>query len=317
MEHDFSEMNLAEEIVLGSGLSDGGFLEGVSPSVRPLGSVLQGLARSKAPVLLVGESGSGKQTIAARIHAMASSLGDLRRVECSTLNRDCFTGKPREHLLREGTLYLHELAGLSVECQGRLLETLESSGTNGNSGMRARLVCGTEHDLESAVRSQHFREDLYYRISGVCLRLPPLRHRREDIPALANLFLSKYAEDFHRQAPKLSADGERLFQEYAWPGNIRELENTSKAIVALGGEGIVLAGLRALLHKSEVPGNGERVSLKQAARAASRGAEKEMILKVLTRTRWNRRRAAEELQISYKALLYKLKQIGCDEYGAS
>jgi two-component system response regulator AtoC len=107
-----------------------------------------------------------------------------------------------------------------------------------------------------------------------------------------------------------------LFEEYSWPGNVRELENAAKAIVALGDEAVAMGGLRAMLRRTDAGGNG-RISLKQAARAASREAEKELILRALTRTRWNRRRAAQDLQISYKALLYKLKQIGCSEYRAS
>ena len=176
--------------------------------------------------------------------------------------------------------------------------------------MRARLICGSVRDLEAEVRSGRFREDLYYRISGVCLRLPPLRQRKEDIADLMSHFLAKYAEDFHRPIPVLSTDTQQLFHDYAWPGNIRELEDAAKAIVALGDEAVAMGGLRAMLMKSERSVGEERISLKQAARAASREAEKELILKVLTRTRWNRRRAAQQLQISYKALLYKLKQIG-------
>jgi two-component system response regulator AtoC len=114
----------------------------------------------------------------------------------------------------------------------------------------------------------------------------------------------------------LSVQTQQLFNEYAWPGNLRELEDAAKAIVILGDETVAMGGLRSLLIKSDRT-NGDRVSLKEAAKAASREAERELILKVLTRTRWNRRRAAQELQISYKALLYKLKQIGYGEYGAS
>jgi two-component system response regulator AtoC len=167
------------------------------------------------------------------------------------------------------------------------------------------------------VAARNLREDLYYRISGVCLRLPPLRQRREDIPILVEHFLRKFAEEFQRPVPVLSEETHRLFQEYSWPGNVRELENAAKAIVALGDEAVAMGGLRAMLMRADHGSNGSRVSLKQAARAASREAEKEIILKALTRTRWNRRRAAQDLQISYKALLYKLKQMGCSEYEAS
>ena len=163
------------------------------------------------------------------------------------------------------------------------------------------------------MKAGRLREDLYYRVSGVCLRIPPLRQRKEDIPRLVDFFLEKYSREFHSALPALSEPTRVLFQDYAWPGNIRELEDAAKALVALGDESVAMGGLRSMLQK--VDRGSERVSLKQAARAASREAERELILRVLTRTRWNRRRAAQELQISYKALLYKLKQIGCEEYG--
>jgi two-component system response regulator AtoC len=217
-----------------------------------------------------------------------------------------------------GTVFLEEVAELSAEGQAGLLQALTQGNANGGrpQGM-ARLICGSARDLEAEVRAGSLREDLYYRISGVCLRLPPLRQRREDIPVLMEHFLRKYGHDFQRTVPVLSEETQRLFQDYSWPGNVRELENAAKAIVALGDETVAMGGLRAMLLRPDLGNNGSRVSLKQAARAASREAEKQIILRVLTRTRWNRRRAAEELQISYKALLYKLKQMGCSEYGAS
>jgi two-component system response regulator AtoC len=217
-----------------------------------------------------------------------------------------------------GTIYLEELADLSAECQARLLELLpQSTGSGAACGERARLICGSARDLEVEVKRGRLREDLYYRISGVCLRLPPLRQRKEDIPFLMGHFLRKYARDFRRDVPDLSAQTLRLFLDYSWPGNLRELEDAARVLVALGDEDIALGGLRAVMRKPELEGNGGGVSLKAASKAASREAEKELILDTLTRTRWNRRRAAEQLQISYKALLYKLKQIGFEGYGAS
>ena len=126
------------------------------------------------------------------------------------------------------------------------------------------------------------------------MRLPPLRQRREDIPVLMEHFLGKYGRDFQRPVPSLSEETHRLFQEYSWPGNVRELENAAKAIVALGDEAVAMGGLRAMLLRPDLGGNGSKVSLKQASRAASREAEKEIILRALTRTRWNRRRAGIE-----------------------
>jgi two-component system response regulator AtoC len=133
---------------------------------------------------------------------------------------------------------------------------------------------------------------------------------------LRDWFLSAAARDFCRAVPVLSRETQSFFLEYHWPGNIRELKDAARAIVALGDETLAMGGLRSLLRRADRGSQGEKISLKDAARAASREAEKELILQVLTRTRWNRRRAAQELQISYKALLYKLKQIGYEEYGA-
>jgi DNA-binding NtrC family response regulator len=258
--------------------------------------------------------GAGKRTIARRIHESSShSQEAFQIVACGALTGESFENTGGEALFQAGTIFLDEIGDLSSNCQVKLLEILPKLSENGNRRMKARLICGSARDLEAEMKFGRFREDLYYRISGVCLRLPPLRQRKEDIAELMSLFLAKYAEDFQRPTPVLSAHTQQLFHDYAWPGNIRELEDAAKAIVALGDESVAMGGLRAMLMKSDRAGNGERVSLKQAARAASREAEKELILKVLSKTRWNRRRAAQELQISYKALLYKLKQIGCGE----
>jgi len=285
------------------------FLEGASPSMRAVAAVIRELALGEVPVLLLAEYGAGKRTIARRIHESSSiSKEEFRIVGSATLTPDSFE-KDNDDLFRRGTIFLEEIGDLSPICQLKMLEMLPKVDENGNRRMQARLICGTVRDLEAEVRSGRFREDLYYRINGVCLRLPPLRQRKEDIADLMNHFLAKYAEDFHRPIPVLSADTRQLFHDYAWPGNIRELEDAAKAIVALGDEAVAMGGLRAMLMKSERTVGEERISLKQAARAASREKEKELILKVLTRTRWNRRRAAQQLQISYKALLYKLKQI--------
>jgi two-component system, NtrC family, response regulator AtoC len=287
------------------------FLEGADPSIRVVESVIRELAQSTVPVLLLAEPGAGKCTIACRIHENSGGAGEFRVLPCADLlAKDLeFIHRSPKELFASGTLYLKEIADLVSDSQLKLLEALP--------GIRTRLICGSSRDLEEEVRSGRFREDLYYRISAVCLRLPPLRQRKKDILSLTNFFLSKHAQDFSKPVPVLSPQTQQLFQDYAWPGNIRELEDAAKAIVVLGDESLAMGGLRAMLMKSERGGNGGRVSLKQAARAASREAEKELILKVLTRTRWNRRRAAEELQISYKALLYKLKQIGYGECGTS
>ena len=307
----------------------GAFVEGLSPSMRAVGAVIRELAQSSVPVLLLAEKGAGKHAIARWIHEMSRrSAQPFRGLVCSTLKAGDLglageTGGLQQDLFKEGTIFLDEIADLSQEGQARIMELLPRAENVRSENLRtipaesARLICGSARDLELEVKAGRLREDLYYRVSGVCLRFPPLRQRREDIPLLAEHFLAKYARDLRRPVPRLSAEAQRLFQDYSWPGNVRELENAARAIVALGDEDVAMGGLRALLSRTDAGGNGRQVSLKQVARAASRLAERELILRVLTRTRWNRRRAAQELQISYKALLYKMKQIGCSEYGSS
>jgi two-component system response regulator AtoC len=285
------------------------FIEGISATVNPVETVIRELAQSDVPVLLLGEPGSGKHATARRIHQLSQQGSKpFRSLLCSMLKPEGLTVPGGVGLFSEGTIYLEEVADLSAECQSCLLEALPQSGA-GKNAVTARLICGSDRDLDVEVKAGRLREDLYYRISGVALRLRPLRQRREDIPGLLEYFLGKYAEDFHRNKPDLSAETRSLFQEYAWPGNLRELEDAAKMLVAVGNQELATTGLRALQRP---PGTG-LISLKAASKAASREAEKDLILKALTRTRWNRRRAAQELQISYKALLYKLKQIGCQQ----
>jgi two-component system, NtrC family, response regulator AtoC len=290
------------------------FVQGISPAMRSVEAVMHEVAQSEAPVLLLAERGTGKKTLARRIHDQSPRSGEpFCMIRCAGLDSGKF-GESRVQAAGTGTVYLEEVGDLSAEGQSLLLREL----TEENSSQRGfRVICGSARDLETEVRTGKLREDLYYRISGVCLRLPPLRQRRDDIIPLTEYFLQKHARDFNRQVPRLSDETCRLFHEYSWPGNVAELENAARAILALGDEGVAMRGLRSMLLQPDVDGNGGRVSLKEAARAASREAEKEIILRALTRTRWNRRRAAQDLQISYKALLYKLKQMGCSEFGAS
>ena len=294
------------------------FVEAESPCMRVLEVMVQDLAAHPMSVLLLGEAGSGKRTLARRIHELSPPGGrSLRVIACASLKAEHDPKPWVDDLATPGTVFLEEIGDLNAEYQGKLLDILSNLRANEKVHTGPRVICGSAHDLDADVRSGSFREDLYYRISSVCLRLPPLRQRREDISLLTSFFLAKYARESGRSVPVLSDATRELFEHYTWPGNVRELEDISKAIVALGDESVAMGGLRAVLTRPDRNGNGEKISLKQAARAASREAEKELILRTLTRTRWNRRRAAQELQISYKALLYKLKQIGYGEFGSS
>jgi len=311
----------------GSGNGHGPFLASVSPVMKAMEQALRDIAGSGVPVLLIGEPGSGKDSVGRRIHEL-SGRPAFTVLSCSTLTPEFARsnghggsghgGNGTANRLPEGTILLDEVAELSAACQSHLLDLLPEEGTRALQETHDwRFISATRRDLEKEVRAGRFREDLSYRLSGICLRLPPLRHRREDIPALAEFFLEKYALRLACPRPQLSTGGMRLLLEHAWPGNLRELEDAMKKIVALGAEEAILADLRPGNGRTRhANGNGEGLSLKQAARAASRQAERELILKVLTRTQWNRKRAAQELQISYKALLYKLKQIRFDSAGS-
>jgi two-component system, NtrC family, response regulator AtoC len=297
------------------------WLESVSAGMRTVEAVIRELSQNDVPVLVVAEHGSGKAAAAARIHVLSSRAAEpFRAYQGSEASEQVLAAGSGEG----GTVYLQEVGELTPASQKELVRQIGLSGKGNskdndkNEDQRRvpRFICGTSCELEPEVKAGKFREDLYYRISGVCLRLPPLRQRKEDIPVLRDWFLSAAARDFCRAVPALSRETQSFFLEYHWPGNIRELKDAARAIVVLGDETLAMGGLRSLLRRADRGAQGEKISLKDAARAASREAERELILQVLTRTRWNRRRAAQELQISYKALLYKLKQIGYEEYGA-
>jgi DNA-binding NtrC family response regulator len=303
------------EILAGRSQNGGArvWVESVSAGMRTVEAVIRELSQNDVPVLVVAERGSGKAAAAARIHALSSRAEEPFQV---------FQGREASEAVlgacegQGGTAYLQEVGDLNPAAQKELIRQIGLNGRGDAHRGVPRFICGTSRELEPEVKAGRFREDLYYGVSGVCLRLPPLRQRREDVPVLRDWFLSAAARDFCRSVPVLSTETQSFFLEYSWPGNIRELKDAARAIVALGDETLAMGGLRSLLRRVDRGGNGEKVSLKDAARAASREAEREIILQVLTRTRWNRRRAAQELQISYKALLYKLKQIGYEEYGS-
>jgi two-component system, NtrC family, response regulator AtoC len=294
-----------------------------SPAMQAVERAVANIAPTNIPVLLVGESGTGKEFLAQQIHELSTRRNrTLTRVICASSNgqslaahfeSDGVQGGEAEN--RSGTLFLKEISELDLLSQRSFLYCLPETNHGNGAGDRApRLISSTALNLEDEVHAGRFRTELYYRINGVSLRLPALRERIEDIPALAQLFLAKQAASLRCAQIKLDARDTALLQELSWPGNIRELENVMKKIAILNDPKAVFSELLAgstKLRSTNLP--SVHSSLKTATRAASRGAERQLILGALNRTRWNRKRAAQELQISYKSLLYKLKLIGVEE----
>jgi len=301
--------------------ADTEFVCGNAAAVQSLNAVVAEIAKTDIPVLLVGESGTGKEVYARLIHRM-SGLGEapLKKVSCAALDVGRLLAEAREEFLsgkgtgeaRPRTLFLDGVHELDGACQRALLSLLPDGEPKGCTGkVGSRFISATSRDLEKEIEAGRFRRELYFRINGVILRLPPLRERKEDIPALLEYFFLKHSNELKKNTPELSSETRGLLASYDWPGNIRELENVAKKILAVGDPTLALGDLRATRVAVPVSDESSRVSsLKVASRAASRRAERELILKALEQTRWNRKRAARELQISYKSLLYKIKQIG-------
>ena len=310
-----------------------------SPAVQTLERALADIALTNIPVLLIGESGTGKKFLAQQIHRLSLRRNEpLAKVICAATAGETFAayfppaGNGHEAGKREnggngsangwhpdaapGSLFLEEISELDGSSQRNLLYALPDSDAAAEHDDRSpRLISSTSRNLEEEMRAGRFRNELYYRINGASLRIPPLRQRREDIPVLVNFFLAKHSTLLGRPQPGVNSRVMNLLQEYSWPGNIRELENAVKKIVVLGDPQIAVADLvtAAGFEPRQAPAILHGSPLKAAARAASHQAERQLILEALARTRWNRKRAAQELQISYKSLLYKLKQIGADE----
>ncbi len=307
--------------------TDKAFLGGESDAMRALQRTLADIAPTDIPVLLFGESGTGKEMIAFEIHRLSKRRGaSFMKCGCAGLKVESLPALLNGESDGEneagggGSLFLDEISHLDPENQARLHHLLPDYASDASESMLpVRLICSTARNLTEEMRHGRFLQELYYRINGVYLHVPPLRHRKEDIPALLQYFLTRYASLFGRPEPRLSPATMDRFLQHTWPGNVRELENVARRMVALGndelatldldGDNLPAAGQAASFAVAGADhSNGK--SLKEAAREASRHAERELILKQLERTHWNRKKAARELQISYKALLYKLKQLG-------
>lgn len=295
---------------------DGPYIWGQTSAMRSLECVVRILAITDVPLLIAGECGTGKRTLALQIHHM-SARGDALPINvcCAEL-----TAERLSQLLRNdadgngtsngGTVILDEIADLNCSCQHKLLELF----ADGGAAAAVRLIACTARALDRNSPLGRLREELFCRLAGVQLLLPPLRYRRVDVPALAEHFLARYSVLFSRPKPTLGPEILKFLEGHSWPGNISELEDAAKIIIALGDDRMAIAALRAAGARHSKPADRtSSLSLKQAARAASQATEREIIAKALSQTHWNRKQAAQRLQISYKALLYKLKQFGLDE----
>jgi two-component system, NtrC family, response regulator AtoC len=316
-----------------------------SGKMQPIRDLVAKVAATNTTVLLRGESGVGKEVVARAIHKASPRAGkQFLKVNCAALpgelleselfghEKGAFTGAYRQkpgkfEAADEGTLLLDEIGEMPLRLQAKLLHVLqdgEFSRVGGEKiiGTDVRLIAATNRDLEVSMRTHQFREDLYYRLNVIEIRIPPLRERREEIPVLVDHFLKKFNTQYSRTVD-VPTETLRAFVEYQWPGNIRELENAVKRIVVLGSARPVhveivanLNGARPAVTRSggtaveTRPGPDTPISLKEIARQAARDAERVAIKEVLDRVHWNRAKAARLLQISYKALLYKIVQCG-------
>jgi two-component system response regulator AtoC len=293
-----------------------GFVYGQSEAIRAVNAVVAEIAQTDIPVLLAGESGTGKDVYGKLIHRLS------RQRELPLVKLSCTILEPCELLGQikrafgdgngegtVGTLFLDGVDELDVDCQKVLLAMLQQHEIVCPGKVGFRLVSTTTRDLDKEIAVGRFRRELYFRINGVCVKLPPLRERKSDIVPLAEYFLEKHSIEAGKRTATLSQEDEELLRSHVWPGNARELENLARRIVALDEPRVVMVELKAPAAHADPGQNLNLGSLKAVAREASRLAERDLILKALERTHWNRKQAAKQLQISYKALLYKIKQI--------
>ncbi len=310
-------------------------LFGCTPDMAAIRESLQKIANTNIPVLIEGESGTGKELVCKYLHQLsASSNGPFVKVNCPAIpntlveselfgyEKGAFTGafdsKPgRVEMAHCGTLFLDEISELDLSLQSKLLQLLQDGqfcriGASEGKKVDVRVICATNRQLHQEVINGRFRQDLYYRITGLVLQLPPLRERVADISMLADYLIALHSEKYKRKVPPLSASTLMLMKTHTWSGNIRELENLMKRYVVLGTEDVITKELkwRAMSHTDMEIAPDSSIALGQVTREAVKDLESKIILSTLQANQWNRKRAARALQISYRSLLYKLKRAG-------
>jgi two-component system response regulator AtoC len=326
---DEAEARLREEVALWR-----------SPKMSEVREIIEQAARVDVTVLICGETGTGKDVVARAIHHESIRQGGpFVKVNCAAVPRElleselfghergAFTGAHQLKIGKfeaadRGTIFLDEIGDLHPALQGKLLHVLQDgqfSRVGGRSTVKVdvRVLAATNQNLEQAVSAGRFREDLYYRLNVIQVMVPPLRERPEEIPVLAEYFMQRYSRLFRREPVRMSAETIQRLLQHRFPGNVRELENMVKRMIVLGDSLLrrsQLAGPAGAAGEAgpSAPPRTGTVSLKHIARRAAQVAEREAILQALEQTQWNRVRAAKLLEISYRALLYKIKDAGLD-----
>ncbi len=318
---------------------------GDSEAMQKVKGIIEQVADSELTVLIRGESGTGKEIVARSLHQMSGRRDHpFVKVNCAAIPRDlleaelfgyekgAFTGahktkQGRFELANKGTMFLDEIGDMPLELQSKLLQVLEQQefvrvGGIQNIHVDVRIICATNRNLEQAISEQGFRDDLFYRLNEITLFLPSLRQRYEDIPLLVSHFLDKYAKLYKKDICLLSPEVMDEMLKFTWPGNVRQLENMIKQVIVRGDEAIIRdlianggipprhIGSNSVTQENSSPrqeANGDTYALKDRVGKTIADEEKRLIGEVLHKTNWNRRKAADVLQISYRSLLYKIK----------
>jgi two-component system response regulator AtoC len=293
------------------------------------------ICHTNVPLLLCGDAGTGKEIVARWMHCRSPyKEGQFIKVNCAAIpgslleselfgyEKGAFTGahtsKPgRVELADRGTLFLDEIADLDMGLQSKLLHfvqdgTFSRIGGESEKFVEVRIICSTNRDLEREIEAGRFRADLYYRISVFQIKLPRLSERREDIPALAQYFRTLYQRQFAKECYPLGPEVLNYLENLQWPGNMRELSNSIARYVLIGPDAFIEQNgprKRKLSSMGEV-GSGPSLPLKNIAKEAIREVERDLILEALRTHQWNRRRTAQALKISYRALIYKIRHAG-------
>jgi two-component system, NtrC family, response regulator AtoC len=310
-------------------------LFGSSALMDELKNLARRISRTNIPILLSGRPGTGKETMARWLHQNSEyATGEFVKVNCAAIpgalleselfgyEKGAFTGancnKPgRVELAHRGTLFLDEIAGLELSLQSKLLHFLQDAtfsriGDQTERKLDVRVLCATNKDLREETTAGRFREDLYYRIHVFRLHLPLLKQRRDDIPRLAEFFRQHFQRQFHITAKPFAPEMLEYLQNLQWPGNIRELSNAVARYVLIGPDApmYLISASKRNRSSVEVGPDGNQLSLKQRAKAATKEMERNVILETLRANHWNRRKTAQELKISYRALIYKIQDAG-------